>query len=327
MRFTVSEKFEIIRLIEESDLSVRMTLSQLSIPKSTFYDWYNRYLEEGYDGLYRRKSSGCQQWNQIPETEREEVVTIALEEPEKSPRELACFITDTQGWFISESSVYRILKSRDLITSPTHIVMKAADRFKDPPARVNELWQTDFSYLKVVHWGWYYLTTVLDDYSRYIIAWELCKNMCSDDAERVIRKALENSNMEPHERPRLLSDNGSCYLSGDLKAFLEEEEIMHVRGRPLHPQTQGKIERYHRTMKNVVKLEHYYNPTDLENRIAEFVEYYNNHRYHESLNNVTPADVYFGRQEEILARREQIKQRTLLKRRLDFESIRPPLNY
>ena len=327
MRFTVSEKFEIIRLIEESDLSVRMTLSQLSIPKSTFYDWYNRYLEEGYDGLYRRKSSGCQQWNQIPETEREEVVTIALEEPEKSPRELACFITDTQGWFISESSVYRILKSRDLITSPTHIVMKAADRFKDPPARVNELWQTDFSYLKVVHWGWYYLTTVLDDYSRYIIAWELCKNMCSDDAERVIRKALENSNLPPHERPRLLSDNGSCYLSGDLKAFLEEEEIMHVRGKPLHPQTQGKIERYHRTMKNVVKLEHYYNPTDLENRIAEFVEYYNNHRYHESLNNVTPADVYFGRQEEILARREQIKQRTYQKRRMNFEAKRPPLNY
>ena len=327
MRFTVSEKFEIIRLIEESDLSVRMTLSQLSIPKSTFYDWYNRYLEEGYDGLYRRKSSGCQQWNQIPETEREEVVTIALEEPEKSPRELACHITDTKGWFISESSVYRILKSRDLITSPTHIVMKAADRFKDPPARVNELWQTDFSYLKVVHWGWYYLTTVLDDYSRYIIAWELCKNMCSDDAERVIRKALENSNLPPHERPRLLSDNGSCYLSGDLKAFLEEEEIMHVRGKPLHPQTQGKIERYHRTMKNVVKLEHYYNPTDLENRIAEFVEYYNNHRYHESLNNVTPADVYFGRQEEILARREQIKQRTYQKRRMNFEAKRPPLNY
>ena len=327
MRFTVSEKFEIIRLIEESDLSVRMTLSQLSIPKSTFYDWYNRYIEEGYDGLYRRKSSGRQQWNQIPEKERGEVVSIALEEPEKSPRELACFITDTQGWFISESSVYRILKSRDLITSPTHIVMKAADRFKDPPARVNELWQTDFSYLKVVHWGWYYLTTVLDDYSRYIIAWELCKNMCSDDAERVIRKALENSNMEPHERPRLLSDNGSCYLSGDLKAFLEEEEIMHVRGKPLHPQTQGKIERYHRTMKNVVKLEHYYNPTDLENRIAEFVEYYNNHRYHESLNNVTPADVYFGRQEEILARREQIKQRTYQKRRMNFEAKRPPLNY
>ena len=96
------------------------------------------------------------------------------------------------------------------------MVMKAADRFKDPPVRVNELWQTDFSYLKVVHWGWYYLTTVLDDYSRYIIAWELCKNMCSDDVERVILKALDKTGLHMKNRPRLLSDNGSCYVSEDL---------------------------------------------------------------------------------------------------------------
>ena len=89
--------------------------------------------------------------------------------------------------------------------------------------------------------------------------------------------------------------------------------------KPLHPQTQGKIERYHRTMKNIIKLEHYYSPGELEAHIAEFVDYYNNQRYHESLNNVTPADVYFGRDQEILAKREDIKQRTLQKRKLDFE--------
>ena len=93
----------------------------------------------------------------------------------------------------------------------------------------------------------------------------------------------------------------------------------HVRGAPNHPQTQGKIERYHRSMKNIIKLEHYYSPEELETHIAEFVDYYHNRRYHESLNNVTPADVYFGRDKEILARRDIIKQRTLLKRRLDFE--------
>jgi len=197
--------------------------------------------------------------------------------------------------------------------------MKASDRFKDPPARVNELWQTDFSYLKVVHWGWYYLTTILDDYSRYIIAWELCKNMRSDDAQRVVSKALSITGLKPDERPKLLSDNGSCYVSSDLKEFLEEKSITHVRGKPLHPQTQGKIERYHRTMKNIIRLEHYYSPEELERKIAGFVEYYNNNRYHESLNNVTPADVYFGRDQEILARREKIKRRTLMKRRINFE--------
>jgi len=319
MRFNASEKLEIIRLVEQSDLGVRMTLNQLNIPKSTFYDWYGRYREQGFEGLLPQVNPERKQWNQIPEHECEEVVKVALEQPEKSPRELAFHITDIKEWFISESSVCRILKSRDLITSPTHIVMKAADRFKDPPARVNELWQTDFSYLKIVHWGWYYLTTILDDYSRYIIAWELCKNMRSDDVERVVLKALDITGLAVDERPRLLSDNGSCYVSGDLKEFLDAQSITHVRGKPLHPQTQGKIERYHRTMKNIIKLEHYYSPGELEAHIAEFVNYYNNQRYHESLNNVTPADVYFGRDQEIFARREIIKQQTLLKRRLDFE--------
>ena len=319
MRFTASEKYEIIRLVEESDLSVKLTLDQLNVPKSTFYDWYSRYRENGFDGLLPKSDPERKQWNQIPQREREEVIKEALEHTEKSPRELALHITDTREWFISESSVYRILKDRNLITSPTHIVMKAADRFKDPPGRVNELWQTDFSYLKVVHWGWYYLTTILDDYSRYIIAWELCKNMCSDDVERIVSKALSITGLRVYERPKLLSDNGSCYVSGDLKEFLGKQAIIHVRGKPFHPQTQGKIERYHRTMKNIIKLEHYYSPEELECKIAEFVEHYNNHRYHESLKNVTPADVYFGRDQEILSKREQIKQRTLSKRRLEYE--------
>jgi len=318
MRFSASEKLEIIRLIEGSDLPAKLTLEQLDIPKSTFYDWYARYRGKGFESLQPGIDPERRQWNQIPEHEREEVVKEALEQPDKSPRELAFHITDTREWFISESSVYRILKSRDLITSPTHIVMKAADRFKDPPAKINELWQTDFSYLKVVHWGWYYLTTILDDYSRYIIAWEFCRNMRSDDVERVVTTALKKTAIGMDKRPRLLSDNGSCYMSGDLKEFLEQESIVHVRGKPLHPQTQGKIERYHRTMKNIIRLEHYYSPEELQTRLAEFVDYYNNSRYHESLNNVTPADVYFGREQEILERRKNIKRKTLLKRKVNF---------
>jgi transposase InsO family protein len=319
MRLSASEKLEIIKLVEGSDLPVKLTLDQLGIARSTFYNWYARYRELGFEGLLPQIDPERKQWNQIPVKEREEVVKEALEHADKSPRELAFHITDTREWFISESSVYRILKSRDLITSPTHIVMKAADRFKDPPARVNELWQTDFSYLKVVHWGWYYLTTILDDYSRYIIAWDLCKNMRSDDVERVVLKALDRTGLKVHERPRLLSDNGSCYVSGDLKQFLEEKSIAHVRGKPHHPQTQGKIERYHRTMKNIVRLEHYYSPEELKRKITEFVDHYNNHRYHESLNNVTPADVYCGRDKEIQERRARIKAKTLLNRKLSFE--------
>lgn len=116
-------------------------------------------------------------------------------------------------------------------------------------------------------------------------------------------------------RPRLLSDNGPCYVSKALVDYLEEEGIGHTRGKPFHPMTQGKIERYHRSMKNLILLDHYYNPSEVEDQVRVFVDYYNNHRYHEALKNVTPADMYYGRDLEILDRRKQIKQKTMLLRR------------
>jgi putative transposase len=115
-------------------------------------------------------------------------------------------------------------------------------------------------------------------------------------------------------RPRLLSDNGPCYISGELKNYLEKQGITHKRGAPYHPMTQGEIERFHRSLKNIVKLQNYYFPLELEQELSRFVGYYNNHRYHESLNNVTPADVYFGRHREILIKRDQIKRKTLAMR-------------
>jgi len=299
-------------------LGVKRTLSGLGISRSTFYSWYSRYLEGGYDGLSARKPNRKHHWNRIPDTERTEVINLALELTHYSPRELAWFITDTRQWFISESSVYRILKQAGLICPPTHELNRAADEFTDKTKRVNEMWQTDFTYLKVVGWGWYYLSTLLDDYSRYIVHWELCKNMTRDDVERNVEVALTKTDLPKSQRPRLLSDNGSCYIAQELGGFMEDKGIKHIRGRAHHPQTQGKIERYHRTMKNVIKLDTYYFPDQLEEQIAAFIDHYNNHRYHESLDNLTPADVYFGREREILNNRKQTKMKTLKKRRQNY---------
>jgi transposase InsO family protein len=113
-------------------------------------------------------------------------------------------------------------------------------------------------------------------------------------------------------RPRLISDKGSSYILGDLAQWLGQRKMEHVRGAPNHPQTQGKIERWHQTLKNRILLEHYYLPRDLEAQISAFVERYNHRRYQESLSNLTPADVYFGRGEAILLERERIKRRTIL---------------
>jgi putative transposase len=315
MRFTRQEKYEIIQLVEGSDLGPNRTLCELGINKSTFYKWYGRFKEQGYDGLAPKLRARNSYWNKIPEKIRNEVVELALDVPELSPRELACRMIDTRSYYISESSVYRILKERGLITSPAYIVMQASNEFKDKTVRVNQMWQTDFTYFKIVGWGWYYLSTILDDYSRYIVHWELCSNMKTDDVTRTLDRALEKSGLSVNNRPRLLSDNGSCYISSELAQYIEEQNMDHVRGKPNHPQTQGKIERYHRSMKNVVKLENYYLPGDLINRLEQFVEYYNNHRYHESLNNFTPADVYFRRDQQILKQRETIKLKTMKQRR------------
>jgi transposase-like protein len=159
---------EIIRLVEDSSLPVKRTLEELDVPKSNFYRWYRQYEEGGYEGLASRPPNASRFWNRIPEREKKKVVEVALDNPELSPRELAWMMTDSEGTLISESSVYRILKSYDLVTSPAYIVMAAADEFRHKTRRVHELWQTDFTYLKVTGWGWYYLSTILDDFSRYI---------------------------------------------------------------------------------------------------------------------------------------------------------------
>jgi len=243
---------------------------------------------------------------------------VVLTPPELSPRELACRITDRERYFLSESSVYRILKEHDLITSPAYVLMSAADKFQHPTQRRNEMWQTDFTYLRVIGWGWYYLSTVLDDYSRKVLAWTLSPTMTATDATETLdlaRAATGVSRVRVTHRPRLLSDNGPAYLAAELKDYLAKHGMEHTRGRPYRPMTQGKIERWHRSMKNVVKLENYYSPWEVRRAIARFVGYYNHERYHESLGNLTPADMYDGRQREILTQRERIKRETLRRRR------------
>ena len=322
MRYPASEKAEIISLVEGSQLPAKAALRKLGIPRATFYRWYDRFLTGGPEALADHRSRPDRVWNRIPDEVRDQIVKLALEAPELSPRELAVRFTDERKYFVSEASVYRLLKAHDLITSPAYVVIKAADEFKDKTTAPNQLWQTDFTYLKVTGWGWYYLSTVLDDFSRYIVAWKLCSTMRADDVTATLDLALKASGLDHAtvvHRPRLLSDNGSSYISEDLAAWLDDKRMGHVRGAPYHPQTQGKIERWHQTLKNRILLDNHYLPGELERHVATFVSHYNHARYHESLNNVTPADVYFGRAAEILAERDKIKRMTITHRRLQHQ--------
>ena len=324
MRYRASEKVEIIRIVEQSSLSAGKTLEQIGVPRATFYRWYDQYQAGGPEALEDRPSQPGRVWNRIPDEIRDQIIELALEETELSPRELAVRFTDTKGSFVSEATVYRLLKAHDLITSPAFIVIKAANEFHDKTAAPNQMWQTDFTYLKIIGWGWHYLSTILDDFSRYIIAWKLCTTMKTEDVTDTLELALTASGCnQAHVRhkPRLLSDNGSSYVSGEFAEWLEKQRMSHIRGAPYHPQTQGKIERWHQTLKNRILLENYYLPGDLEAQIERFIDHYNNHRYHESLDNLTPADVYFGRGQAILLERARIKRKTIAQRRLLHQKI------
>ena len=226
MRYSASEKLEIIELIEQSTLSVGRTLASIGIPRSTFYDWYGRYQDSGIEALEDGKPRPQRVWNKIPDEIGAAIVNLALEEPDLSPRELAVNFTDTTASFVSEASVYRLLKDHGLIASPAFILMKAADRFANPTTAPNQLWQTDFTYLKVIGWGWFYLSTVLDDFSRYILAWKLCTTMSAADVSDTLQLALKASGLDQVKvlhRPRLLSDNGPSYVSSELGDWLKEQ--------------------------------------------------------------------------------------------------------
>jgi len=196
MRFTQQEKHEIIRLVEKSEIiGVNRTLKEIGINKSTFYNWYGNYLEGGFDGLAPNHRARNTYWSKM---------------------------TDKREYYISESSVYRILKSRGLVISPAFDTMAASKEYRDKTIRVHQMWQTDFTYLKIV--GWYYLSTILDDYSRYIVHWELCPSMNAGGVKKTMGRALEKVSLPKGQMPRLLSDNGPCYISGELKAFIKERE-------------------------------------------------------------------------------------------------------
>jgi len=204
MRYSQSEKIEMIRLVEGSQLEIKKTFSQLGLNRRTFYKWYRSYQRHGFEGLARRPSERTRFWNVIPD-------------------------------------------------------------------------------------------------------------MTSASVKVTLDEAIQKSGVDQvpaYHPPRLLTENGSSFVSRELSEYLLEQGMLHTRGKPYHPMTQGKIERYHRSLKNVINLHHHYSPSELEAEIGLFVAHYNNYRYHESLNNTTPADVYFGRDKEILNRRNRTKKQT-----------------
>jgi len=314
------EKSRILALIADSGLPRRRALDNLGLSKSTYYRWLKRQVE----GRLQNKRGGASiPWNKLKPEEEAKILTWARASPELSSRQLALRLVDEERWYVSESTVFRILKREGLIKPAEIIGFKAGKEYRHKTKRPNELWATDCAHLKVVDWGWYYLVTVMDDYSRFILAWELKSDMAAGSLIDVIQKAVDVTGMTDvpvEDRTVLLSDNGAGYLSRQFGEYLRVVGMRHIVASPYHPQTNGKIERYHRSIKRELKLLPYDMPSELEKAIAAFIAYYNYRRYHEGLGDVTPHDMYTGRHLEILRNRKEAKVRTLEARK-DYNSI------
>ncbi|MDP3186007.1 MAG: IS3 family transposase [Anaerolineales bacterium] len=305
---SAGDKATILAKVENKSRCKRQALTALGIPKSSYYRW-----RQG------RADSGTRErpWNRITPAEEDKILAVARESPELSSRQLSAWITDNEGFAVSESTVYRILRREGLVkrqeTQPS-----AAKEYHTKTTRPHQMWATDASYFRVVGWGYYYLVTVMDDYSRFILGWKLQKDMSANSLIEVVQEAVDATGMTDvpvEDRTRLLSDNGSGYVSKAFRDYLRLVGIGHILSAPFHPQTNGKLERYHQSIKREVNQLPYELPSELERAIAAFVDYYNYRRYHKALGDVTPADVLYGRREEILQRRKEVRIQTLNRRK------------
>ena len=317
---SAAAKAEVIEKVQSSSLPASKVLIELGVSRSTYYRW----LED------KRSATPVTQrvpWNRLRSSEEETVLAAARASPEWSSRQVAAWITDNTEFSVSEASVYRLLKREGLIR---RLVLPdpAGDEYRFKTRRPHQLWATDASYFRVVGWGYYYMVTVMDDYSRFILAWRLQVDMTSPSLIDVVQDAVDLTGMtdvQVEDRTRLLSDNGSGYISKAFHEYVQLVGIRHIFAAPYHPQTNGKLERYHQTLKRSVNQVPYDVPKDLQSAIKEFVEFYNYRRYHKALKDITPSDMLAGRQDQILARRKEAKDRSLQRRKEHNKTLREQL--
>lgn len=314
-----NQREDLIRKVELEEGKRSRVLADLEIPRSTYYKWRKTYDEDGLPGLAKAKPSARRIWNKLTGQERDRILKTAKLHPELSPRLLSVEITDKEDFSVSESTVYRILKEEGLIAPKPLPEMPSAKEWRHKTKAPDEIWQTDATNLFIVGWGYYKLVPVLDDFSRKILGYDLKPDETAFSFTDVIEIAIENAKKEDHildkeNMPKLYTDNGSGFTSKVMSDYLYAHGIRHIFGTPYHPQGRGKIERFNRRIKGKLCLVVYCSPDELKKAIDEAIAVYND-TPHESLDNVSPNDVYAGRKEVILKKRQQKKELTLKRRK------------
>lgn len=287
---------------------MKKALEVLGLARSTFYNWRERYRRDGFRGLVGLPRPVIIPENRLLEPERAQIITTAKAMPLEGYRKIASYV-ERDGVYVSPTTVYRILSKAGLLLRRKTRSKTAGERYVQEPSRPGELWATDISYIFVEGHGFFYLFSVLDTFSRYVIHWELRPTMTTEDAKEVVRAAVSKAGITPAHNLRLLHDNGTQFVSRQFKRFLRDMKIDQVRTAYRHPETNGRLERFHLTLKDAtVRLESYRNPTAARAAIERFVYEYNTQRPHQALDYVTPASAHFGYADELRRRRQQNRE-------------------
>lgn len=296
----------------KTGISRNVIIVWLGLAASKFYDWKKRYGRENrHNGWIPRDW-----W--LLESEREAIIRYYLDHPFEGYRRLTYMMLDEDVVAVSPATVYRVLSKEGLLGRKKHKPSKKGTGFVQP-LKPHQHWHVDICYLNI-DGTFYYLCMVLDGFSRYIVHWEIREQMKELDVELIIERARQKF---PEANPRIISDNGPQFVSGDFKEYVKLCGMTHVRTSPYYPQSNGKLERVNKTVKNeTIRKQPPKDVDDARRIVGQYVEHYNTRRLHSAIDYISPLDKLEGRAKDILARRELKLQEARAKRKeADRENI------
>lgn len=279
---------------DRTDLKAAKMIKQIGITRSKFYDWQSRYGQVNEHNGWTPRDF----W--LTDCERQAIIDYYHDHPLEGYRRLCYMMMDEDIVAVSPSSVYRVLSNAGLLNKWNRKPSKKGTGFIQP-LKAHEHWHIDISYINICG-TFYYLCSIMDGFSRYIVHWEIREAMKESDVEIILQRARENV---PDARPQIISDNGPQFIAKDFKEFIRVSGMTHVKTSPYYPQSNGKLERYHKTIKgDCIRVNSPLSLSDAQRLVTGFVDHYNNRRLHSAIGYITPNDKLCGRSEAILAARE-----------------------
>lgn len=280
---------------EKTEILMRRFITWLGVPGSKFYSWRDRYGKVNEHNSWLPRDFWLSDW------EKKTIIEFYRNHQEDGYRRTCYMMLDQNVVAVSPSSVYRVLSKAGLLRKWNKKENSKGNGFS-PPEKAHDHWHIDLSYLNICG-TFYYLCSVLDGYSRSIVHWEIRESMTEADVEIVLQRALEKF---PKEKPRVISDNGPQFIARDFKQFICLVGMTHVRTSPYYPQSNGKIERWHQSLKReCIRPKTPLDLDDAKRLVDNYVDYYNNKRLHSSLGYITPKDKLEGRENQIFAERDR----------------------